>query len=421
MTQHSKLDLLKQFRPLDRFSDKQLVLLAAKSQRGRFEVGDIILALDSSDKHEYFLLSGEVELKSFDGRVKRIRANTESAKTAIALLQPRKYEVTAIQACEFLVVPQQVVESLLAELPKQRDVEFSVSDIHSGHEAADIEKSFREDLANNDLNLPSFPDVALRIRSLLDEPDVSVEKVAKALKNDPAITVKLIKTCNSALYRTANDITSAQDAIVRLGFDTTRQLVTIFAIKELFASKSPFLQSKMGFLWLHSREVAATAYVLAKITPGMNPELALLAGLMQDIGVIPVLTYIERYPQFTKTDHKVDEISKALKARVGATLLEAWGFSSELVVVAANTENWNFHHDASKATYADLCIVAQLHTLIGKRYAKNLPRFHEVPAFKKLGDGGLTPEQSQAVLHESHAQIKELQALLGGDTIPVLS
>lgn len=421
MTKTPGLERFRQFRPLDRLSDKQLVLLAANSKQAHYQANDIVMAMNSADKQEYFLVSGQVELKSFDGRLKQISAGTESARTAIALLQPRKYEVTATQPCEFLIVSQHVVEALLAELPRQRDVEFSVSDIHSGHETEDIEQSFLDDLANNDLKLPSFPDVALRIRQLLNEPEVGVEDIAKALKSDPAITVKLLKTCNSVLYRRANAVTSAQDAIVRLGFDTTRQLVTIFAMNELFASKSPFLHNKMCFLWLHSREVAATAYVLAKITPGMNPELALLAGLMQDIGVIPVLNYIERYPQFMKTDQKVDEITKDLKARVGATLLKAWGFSGELIAVAANTENWQFEHGADQATYADICIVAQLHTLIGKKYAKNLPRFDEVPALKKLGTGGLTPQQSQAVLHESHEQIKELQALLGAEHIPVVS
>lgn len=379
------------------------------------------MRVNTSDAKEYFLLSGEVELRSFDDRIKQVKANTESAKTAIALLQPRKYTVTALVDCEFLVVPQKVVETLMDELPKEKDVTFSVSDLHSGHELEDIEKSFYADLAGNNLALPSLPEVALRIRNLLDQPDVSAGDVANALKSDPAITLKLLKTCNSALYRTANEIRSPHDAIVRLGFNTTRQLVTIFAIKDIFHSKNKYLQDKLRFLWDHSREVAAMSYVLAKKTPGMDPEFAMLAGLLQDIGALPVLSYIEKYPQFMKTDTKIDEITKVLKGRVGATLLERWGMAPALVEVAANTENWHYDNDRDGASYTDVAIVAQLHAMFGKAKSVRLPRFSEVPAFSKLGDGGLTPEESQNVLNESHQQIDELKALLGNDNVPVLS
>jgi len=92
----------------------------------------------------------------------------------------------------------------------------------------------------------------------------------------------------------------------------------------------------------------------------------------------------------------------------------------ELVDVARNSENWNFTHTGDKASYTDVAIVAQLHSLIGKRTEAHLPRFDQVPAFRKLGDQGLTPEQSQEVLNESHHQIEDLKAILSADIIPVL-
>jgi len=109
-----------------------------------------------------------------------------------------------------------------------------------------------------------------------------------------------------------------------------------------------------------------------------------------------------------------------LKNKIGSQLLTAWSFSNELVDVARNSENWNFTHTGDKASYTDVAIVAQLHSLIGKRTEAHLPRFDQVPAFRKLGDQGLTPEQSQEVLNESHHQIEDLKAILSADIIPVL-
>lgn len=419
-TSSPSITQLRQFRPLDKLSEKQLVLLAAHSELRNYGVESVVLELASEDKMAYFLVDGEVELESFDGRIKQISANTESAATAIALLQPRKYTVRAKKTCRFIVVQQQIIDALLAELPKDKTVEFSVRDVHSGHEIEDIEASFLADLTTNNIELPSFPDVAMRIRHLLDDPNVTARDVADAITSDPAITVKILKTCNSAVYHSSEEITSCQDAVVRLGFETTRQLVNIFVLKELFQSKNHFLQEKMSELWSHSREVATIAYVLAEITPGMNPELAMLAGLIQDIGTVPVLEYIERYPQFMKVEHKVDEIVKTLRARIGARLLKEWGFQQELVNVAEHSEDWSYASEGASADYVDIAVAAQVHALIGKREHKRLPPFDQIPAFKKLGDDGLTPEQSQKVLLESHQKIAELKALLTMKDIPIV-
>lgn len=406
------IKLLKKFSPLDRLSDKQLVLLQANADVHRYQAGEEILALGSSDGKEYFLVKGVAQLKSFDNRVKDIEAGSDAARTALALLQPRKFSVTAKSECILIVMRQETVETLLQELPQDRTVRFSARDVDAGHEVESIEKTFVEDLNSNNFDLPSFPDVAMRIRKLLDDDSVSSKEVADAISVDPAIVVKLLKTCNSALYRSVNEITSCQEAVVRLGFETTRQLVNIFAMKELFNTKSPVLEARMSDLWSHSREVASIAYVLAEHTPKLNPEQAMLAGLIHDVGVIPVLQYVDRYPQFMHIERKLDEIIKGVKTRIGVELLSTWNFAEEFISVVENSENWTRDSHSDEADYADVVIVAQVHALIGKKEHRKLPMFDQIPAFKKLGHGGLTPKESQKVLLESHHRIAELKALL---------
>jgi HD-like signal output (HDOD) protein len=412
-------ELLNEFRPLNSLTEKQLVVLRAKAELRSYEPGMVVLELGSEDGLEYFLVEGRLTLESRDGLSKEVSAGSERAQTAIARLQPRKYKVTADCFSRFLVVQQRIVDALISELPIDRTVEFSARDIHSGHEIEGIKHSFEADLKSNNIALPSFPEVAMRIRNLLDDPNCTARDIGNAIASDPAITVKILKTCNSALYHTAVEVTSCQDAVVRLGFDTTRQLVNIFAMKELFNSKNPVLQARMSELWSHSREVASIAYVLAEITPGMNPEKAMLAGLIQDIGTVPILEYIERYPDFMKIEYKVADILRALRSDIGPLLLKEWCFQPELIAVASNSENWMYESEGDKADYVDVVVVAQVHALIGKQAHKDLPRFEDIPAFKKLGDNGLTPEQSQKVLLESHHRIAGLKALLTLDGIPV--
>lgn len=412
--------LLKHYSPLNKLSDKELIVLLDKVEVRRYNKDQCILELGSEDRLEYFLASGTVRLESFDGRIKQVESNSETARTALALLQPRKYRAVAMTDCALIVVQQSVVEALLKELPTEKNVQFSAADVHTGHEIEDVEASFLEDLKTNNIELPSFPDIALKIKTLLDDEDTTARDVASVLTNDPAITVKLIKTCNSALYRTSNEITSCQDAIVRLGFGTTRRLVNIFAMKELFKSKNQTLQSRMSDLWSNSREVATISYVLAEITPKMDPELAMLAGLIQNIGVIPIIEHLDHYPKVMKIEQKVDDLVMKLKTKIGPTLLQSWGFQDELVQVAANSENWLYQSKGSAADYVDIVVAAQVHALIGKSEHQDLPNFADIPAFRKLGESGLTPEQSQKVLLEAHHRIADLKKLLSGNDIPTL-
>ena len=138
--------LLQQFRPLNKLTEKQLIVLRAKAEIRSYDPGSVLLELGSEDRLEYFLVEGQVTLESYDGRSKDIQANSESAHTAIALLQPRKYTVTASQACRFIVIQQRIVDALISELPSDKTVEFSVRDVHSGHEVEDIKSSFQADL-----------------------------------------------------------------------------------------------------------------------------------------------------------------------------------------------------------------------------------------------------------------------------------
>ncbi len=417
------VDQLKLFRPLNNLSENQLVLASAHAEIKRYQEGEVLFKVDSHDRYEYFLLEGKVELESFDGRFKEVEAGSEGAHTAIALLQPRKYTVRAVKNSLLILIQQSVIEALLRELPDLSEVDFNVSSIQSGHEVADILESFKNDLEHNTVKLPSFPDAALKIRKLLDSPDVSVKQVTQVLQSEPAITVKLIKACNSPLYKSVKEINSAQDAVVRLGFDTTRQLVTIFAMNEVYRSSNKLLRQRMRHYWEHASSVAAISYVLGKLTPGLDPELALLAGLVKDIGVVPLLNYIEDYPQFLADEAKVDALLKELKGSVGAMLLKHWGFKQALVDVAESSGQWSKATLGEAPNYVDLAIVAEVHSLLGKSAdpesqpykdkAGGIPQFSEIPAFKKLGDHGLTPEQSQNVLHESSQQIRSLQALLG--------
>ncbi len=269
-----------------------------------------------------------------------------------------------------------------------------------------------DDLINDRLVVPSMPEVALKIRHLIENDDVPVPQLAKVLSADPAISAKLIKSANGALYHGQPAVDTCARAISRLGLNTTKHLVVSFVMRNLFNEKihTEMLKQHASDLWDHSVEVAAISMALARATPGMDAEEALLAGLLHDIGELVILTYAESYPGLAVDGEVLDDIIKQLKAEIGAVILREWQFPEVIVEAAFGAEEWT-RDSGDKPDYCDIVLVAQLHSFFDTPRMESIPALENIPAFSKLVGGNLTPEVSQKILDEAKEQIMETRQL----------
>lgn len=402
---------LKQFQPLNRLTDDQLVLLSSRAERRSHAPGQRVVERGVRDGLDFFLLAGAVELESVDGRRSQIVAETDKAINAVARLQPRMYDVVAIEPCEFLVVEQDILNQLLRSAPVvQVDMEQGSDD--DGDEEHQLLMEFYAELRSNQLSLPSVPDVAWKVRRMADREDSTAEQIASAITADPAMAAKLVRACNSPLYRGFNDVRNVREAVVRLGTNTTRQLVTVFALREVFQTRQPILQKTMEQLWKHSREVAALSWVLADSVTRINPEEALLAGLLHDIGVVPVVVHAEHHVNLFADEVNLQKAITELRGDVGAAVLENWSFPSSFAEAARHAENWDYECREPSPQLVDIVIVAQLHAMIGSNQSAHLPQFEQVPAYRRLGELELNVSRSLKVLTEARARVDEVQKLL---------
>ena len=264
-----------------------------------------------------------------------------------------------------------------------------------------------DDLKNNRLKLPVLPEVALKVREAVNNPDAAAATIAKAVSSDASIATRLLQVANSPLYRGNAAISNVQNAIARLGPPLVRNLVTSLLLKQLFQTKSPVLKERMQKLWEHSTQVAAISHALARKLTRLKPDEAMLSGLIHDIGVLPILVKAENSPSLLQNPALLDELITKLHASVGRLILEAWKFPPELVTVAAEHENLARISDA--VDYTDVVTVANLHSYLGTKHPLAGVKFSDVPAFTKLG---LTPETSIAALEEAAGEMKEVKGLL---------
>lgn len=275
----------------------------------------------------------------------------------------------------------------------------------------DIDKIVTEilsDLKANRLQLPTLPQVALKINDIIDNPNASPKKIAKVLGTDAALSARLIQTANSPLVRSSTPVENVQSAVIRLGMMTVRNLVTSFLLNQLFHTRYSSLKTRITLLWNHSIHVAAISYVLAQRCSNLKPDEAMLAGLIHDIGKLPIIAKAEHHPELALDPDAIDSLSTKLHPMLGKIILQAWRFAPDFVTVAAQHDNLQRQSDRLDLT--DIVTVANLHSYSGKKFNphKNAD-WSQVAAFEKMG---LDPQGSIDVLKEAQNEIREIQRLL---------
>jgi HD-like signal output (HDOD) protein len=270
-------------------------------------------------------------------------------------------------------------------------------------------------LLSNHAALPSMPAVAARIHDAMASPNWSMRTIATIIKSDLGTTTYLLQVANSPLYAGAGPARQVEQAIARLGINSTRHLVMAHAVRSMFVTPSALLRSLMQRTWRSSTRLAALCGVLAKHCSSFRPESATLAGLLQDIGVLPILNVLNRYhDQLSNEAHVLSAIDK-FAPPVGTILLTRWGFDADMVEVARSRGNW-LRNPQPSADLADLVLVARLHANITSgNPAPHSPRIDAVPAFAKLPLGNLQPDGSVTLLHDEQATINDLMSSLGTD------
>ncbi len=251
----------------------------------------------------------------------------------------------------------------------------------------------------------------MHVCELIDNADVDVDKLARTTNTDPAIAANLIRAANSPPYRGQSPIDQCDNAVVRLGLQTSRQLVSSFAVNELFNSDSPLLEKRTGELWRHSTEIAAISYVIASKTKTLGPEQALLAGLLHDIGALPLLTYSQNVAELADDPTALEAFLAKNRGRIGTMILEKWDFPRSLVCAIESCDDW-LRGTEDPSDYADVVIITQLHSFIGTDSMPDIPPMDELPAFRKLAGNGLSPNLSVEIIHKAKQEIEQVRELL---------
>jgi putative nucleotidyltransferase with HDIG domain len=220
--------------------------------------------------------------------------------------------------------------------------------------------SVREDLQANKIYLPTLPALALEALLVINDVDSSASDLQKVISRDAALTARLIRYANSPLYRGLNTITAIKPAITRIGFQRVKNAVYAVSMKEVFRTSVKEVERRMDALWSHSVKVGAQAAILAKSQPGMDADVALVAGLVHDIGHIPLLIKACEFKALINKPDVLDKILHKLHTQLGGSILKLWKFDEQVIKVAAEHENLARDPGDAPVDYVDIVQVANI-------------------------------------------------------------
>lgn len=194
-------------------------------------------------------------------------------------------------------------------------------------------KQLEQELQERRLSFPTVLELSLRIKQLADDPDSSLKEIALAVRAEPVLSAKTVHMANTLLLNPyLAQISTVNDAVVRIGLAALRCLAYAVAAEQLARDhRSGRMRLVASGLWLHSIDVASWAYALAAHLKIGNPESALLAGMMRDIGQFYLLAKAADYPAVEQDMDRFAEFVCAWEEPVGRAILDAFALPEEIL------------------------------------------------------------------------------------------
>jgi HD-like signal output (HDOD) protein len=273
-------------------------------------------------------------------------------------------------------------------------------------------KALAQELSQGRIELPSVPEIVLKMQRVLANENVSNDHVVTVLGSEPVLASKLLAMANSAALNTSGrKIADLRMAVARVGFNIVRSASLSFAMEQLrAAAQFKHLEPLLDALWKHSVHVAALSHVVARRFTSLNGDTALLAGLMHNVGRIYILTRASAHPTLFADQLTYQSIVRDWHTNVAKALLENWQVADEIVDAVGNHED--LHREVrGPVTLTD---VVALSTLLQQHISGGALRDPTEPLVWALKRLQVRYADCQSVIDESATEIEALKAVLGG-------
>ncbi|QJE00303.1 HDOD domain-containing protein [Massilia forsythiae] len=272
----------------------------------------------------------------------------------------------------------------------------------------DALKRIAAQAARGDLSFPTNVDATLKLQRALANPDCHVDEAARLVQTEPLLAARTVAIANSAAYnRFGNDVTNVRSAVQRVGFRTLGALAASVIVRQLAGGiTDPELRAKSDQLWRHSAHVAALSQVIAKRVSHVDPETAMFAGIVHEVGGFYLLSRAAEFPGLLEGG--ADDWIEHGETMIGRGVLLKLGVPAP--VMGAIEALWNGMRALPPETLGDTLLLANDLSPVGSPLMER-PGAAGIQTAATIdfavGEGTLT-----LILEESAAEVRGLSAAL---------
>lgn len=261
-------------------------------------------------------------------------------------------------------------------------------------------KAIAMDLNRDDVKLPSFPDVVVRIRSALNSPDTTAEQVADILGVDAVLASRILVLANSSYYNPAGvKIQSLGPAVGRIGFEKVRSAAITYAIEQLHLSKEfDAVKADLRELWSAGLRLGAMSEVIARECTKFDSDGAFIAGLLHRIGTLYIFSKYKEYPALIGDAESRQHIIDEWSAPIGESIVANWKFPKE-IRATLNPDEGEEPAPGDGASLCDVVIVAK------DSIADNALQPLDTPSYRRLA---ITEDQVSLINDAYHERLTSL-------------
>lgn len=395
---------LQQINPLKNLSAIQRKDLLDAGKRDQVPMGAKIKAPDLQGWF-FMLLVGEVKIIPLEGQAHSFDA--ESSRAMDPIFIDAASRDTAKFTSDSIVL--RISRKRVQQAEQAINQEVAVNDTEIDSVAADVIRMLFEDFHRGAINVPAMPEIAVRVRTLVDNDDTSLGDLAELIEQDPSLAGKLIAAANSALIRGRTEICTAEEALMRMGQQRACNVVVSLAIKEMFAFRSSTLAAAGARVWMTATHVAAICRIVAQKANSseLDPEKAFMIGLLHNVGSVAVLGYLEKQGQ-DLPGPAVDKTLENLRAVSTTLVLNKWRMDKDFFVAGEEAEE----PETRENPYFAILELGIQQVGAAQTVAEDqIPQeqdIHQLKGLVMLGDQAQLDEHGRLLLLHDHPELSAL-------------
>lgn len=267
-----------------------------------------------------------------------------------------------------------------------------------------------DDVETGKIKFPHMPEVVIKATKLLDDEKSSINSIVNVIKQDAAISGRILQVSNSVIFGPLQAINTLDQAIIKLGVTLTKSLIYAFSFKDGLILRNEKLRSLFNQIWEENLETAAISVLIAKLVNYVRTDEVFLAAIIHNIGLLTLIAHVSIYFKDDTVDefvqsYKLGQLNDIIKD-ISIRIMHEWGLPQIYLESAASwPEPVTYYKRVSPAIIVNLVTVY----MMIKSNKLSPDSFNELQLTKVYK---ITPDTIEFVLEEKKIILENLKKLL---------